>query len=102
MYRNGIQQKLNSWQDRVSGTDCLIQHQSNWTYVFDTKEVHSSGYLPSIYLKPMEGLVQFELLIALCVPFSNLKHLLIGDWYNSNSQFIDVVVPNIIIDNLGF
>uniref|UniRef100_A0A7N0SYU5 Monocopper oxidase-like protein SKU5 n=1 Tax=Kalanchoe fedtschenkoi TaxID=63787 RepID=A0A7N0SYU5_KALFE len=29
---NGIQQRLNSWQDGVSGTNCPIQPGANWTY----------------------------------------------------------------------
>ncbi|KAI8030992.1 Monocopper oxidase-like protein SKS2 [Camellia lanceoleosa] len=44
---NGIQQRLNSWQDGVSGTNCPIEPGKNWTYVFQVKDqIDSFIYFP--------------------------------------------------------
>ncbi|RZC77059.1 hypothetical protein C5167_001197 [Papaver somniferum] len=54
---NGIQQRLNSWQDGVSGTNCPIQPGTNWTYDFQMKDqIGSYSYFPSInFLKAAGG-----------------------------------------------
>ncbi|KAI3880037.1 hypothetical protein MKX03_003858 [Papaver bracteatum] len=54
---NGIQQRLNSWQDGVSGTNCPIQPGTNWTYNFQMKDqIGSYSYFPSInFLKAAGG-----------------------------------------------
>ncbi|TKY51744.1 Monocopper oxidase protein SKU5 [Spatholobus suberectus] len=66
---NGIQQRLNSWKDGVSGTNCPIQPGRNWTYDFQAKDqIGTFFYFPSInFLKAGE---EFDLLI--------------GDWYSNS------------------
>ncbi|CAJ2650405.1 unnamed protein product [Trifolium pratense] len=36
--RPGIQMRINSWQDGVLGTNCLIPPKWNWTYQFQVKD----------------------------------------------------------------
>ncbi|KAM3698447.1 hypothetical protein ACB098_06G188600 [Castanea mollissima] len=69
---NGIQQRLNSWQDGVSGTNCPILPGKNWTYVFQTKDqIGSFFYFPSINFHKAAG--GFG-------PIQAEFDLLIGDW----------------------
>ncbi|XP_044508867.1 monocopper oxidase-like protein SKU5 [Mangifera indica] len=86
---NGIQQRLNSWQDGVSGTNCAIQPGSNWTYVFQTKDqIGSFFYFPSVnFQKAGGGFGPFRVnnRVVILVPFPKPEaefDLLIGDWYN--------------------
>ncbi|KAK9910030.1 hypothetical protein M0R45_034007 [Rubus argutus] len=63
---NGIQQRLNSWQDGVSGTNCPILPGTNWTYVFQLKDqIGTFSYFPSInFLKAGGALVRFRSIIV--------------------------------------
>lgn len=89
--RNGIQQRLNSWQDGVSGTNCPIQPGTNWTYVFQTKDqIGSFFYFPSINFQKAGGgfgPIRINNRIAINVPFPKPEaefDLLIGDWYQES------------------
>lgn len=89
--RNGIQQRLNSWQDGVSGTNCPIQPGTNWTYVFQTKDqIGTFTYFPSInYHKVAGGFgpIRVNNRNVIAVPFPKPEaeyDLLIGDWFQSN------------------
>ncbi|PON35655.1 Copper-resistance protein [Parasponia andersonii] len=84
---NGIQQRLNSWQDGVSGTNCAIKPGTNWTYVFQTKDqIGSFFYFPSInYHKAAGGFgpIRVNNRNVIAVPFPKPEaefDLLIGDW----------------------
>lgn len=89
--RNGIQQRLNSWQDGVSGTNCPIKPGTNWTYVFQTKDqIGTFFYFPSInYQKAAGGYgpIRVNNRNVINVPFDKPDaefDLLIGDWsYNT-------------------
>ncbi|KAH6820620.1 SKU5 similar 3 [Perilla frutescens var. hirtella] len=88
---NGIQQRLNSWQDGVSGTNCPIRPGTNWTYVFQMKDqIGSFFYFPSInFLRAAGGFgpIRINNRIAINVPFPKPEQefdLLIGDWYKHN------------------
>ncbi|KAK6137856.1 hypothetical protein DH2020_028411 [Rehmannia glutinosa] len=88
---NGIQQRLNSWQDGVSGTNCPIQPGTNWTYVFQLKDqVGSFFYFPSINFQRAGGgfgPIQINNMIVIDVPFPKPEQefdLLIGDWYRQS------------------
>lgn len=90
MYRNGIQQRLNSWQDGVSGTNCAIQPGTNWTYVFVTKDqIGTFTYFPSINYQKLAGgfgPIRVNNRIVINVPFPKPEaefDLLIGDWFSS-------------------
>ncbi|KAK3019659.1 hypothetical protein RJ639_004042, partial [Escallonia herrerae] len=53
---NGIQQRLNSWQDGVSGTNCPIKPGTNWTYVIQPKDqIGTFTYFPSINYHKVAG-----------------------------------------------
>ncbi|KAF5188573.1 Monocopper oxidase-like protein sku5 [Thalictrum thalictroides] len=88
---NGIQQRLNSWQDGVSGTNCPIQPGKNWTYVFQTKDqIGSFFYFPSINFHKAAGgfgPIRVNNRNVILVPFDKPEaefDLLIGDWFSSN------------------
>ncbi|XP_011621392.1 monocopper oxidase-like protein SKU5 [Amborella trichopoda] len=85
---NGIQQRLNSWQDGVSGTNCPIQPGTNWTYAFQTKDqIGSFFYFPStLFQKAAGGFgpIRVNNRIVINVPFDKPAEefdVLIGDWY---------------------
>ncbi|KAL8548857.1 hypothetical protein ACS0TY_007935 [Phlomoides rotata] len=53
---NGIQQRKNSWQDGVTGTNCPIPAGWNWTYQFQVKDqIGSFFYFPSIGFQRAAG-----------------------------------------------
>ncbi|KAG5127837.1 hypothetical protein JHK82_028672 [Glycine max] len=88
---NGIQQRLDSWEDGVSGTDCPIQPGRNWTYEFQTKDqIGTFSYFPSInFLKAGGGFgpIRVNNRPVISVPFPKPEaefDLLIGDWYSSS------------------
>lgn len=85
---NGMQQRLNSWQDGVSGTNCAIGPGKNWTYVFQMKDqIGSFFYFPSVNFHKAGGgfgPIRVNNRPVIQVPFP-MPHadfdLLIGDWY---------------------
>ncbi|KAI3470515.1 hypothetical protein Pfo_027178 [Paulownia fortunei] len=88
---NGIEQRLNSWQDGVSGTNCPIQPGTSWTYVFQMKDqIGSFFYFPSINFQRAGGgfgPIQINNQIVIEVPFPKPEQefdLLIGDWYRQS------------------
>ncbi|KAF8021615.1 hypothetical protein BT93_G1918 [Corymbia citriodora subsp. variegata] len=92
---NGIQQRLNSWQDGVSGTNCPILPGTNWTYVFQTKDqIGTFFYFPSINFQKAAGgygAIRVNNRIVINVPFPKPKaeyDLLIGDWYYDSYKLI--------------
>ncbi|KAF5948026.1 hypothetical protein HYC85_013983 [Camellia sinensis] len=89
--RNGIQQRKNSWQDGVSGTNCPIQPGMNWTYVFQTKDqIGTFFYFPSLNFHKAGGgfgPIRVNNRAVIAVPFPKPEaefDLLIGDWYQHN------------------
>ncbi|RWR91985.1 monocopper oxidase-like protein SKU5 [Cinnamomum micranthum f. kanehirae] len=88
---NGVQQRLNSWQDGVSGTNCPIKPGKNWTYVFQMKDqIGSFIYFPSTRFQKAAGgfgPIRINNRIVIHVPFDKPEDdfdLLIGDWYNTS------------------
>ncbi|KAL5569461.1 hypothetical protein UlMin_026036 [Ulmus minor] len=88
---NGIQQRRNSWQDGVSGTNCAIQPGKNWTYVFRMKDqIGSFLYFPSINFHKAGGgygPIRVNNREVISVPFPKPEaefDLLIGDWYQKS------------------
>ncbi|CAN1238524.1 Monocopper oxidase-like protein SKU5 [Linum grandiflorum] len=100
--QNGLQQRLNSWQDGVSGTNCPIQPGSNWTYQFQTKDqIGTFFYFPSINFQKAAGgfgAIRVNNRVVIAVPFDrpdNEFDLLIGDWFYDNYQ----ALPDIMLMN---
>ncbi|MQM18960.1 hypothetical protein Taro_051959 [Colocasia esculenta] len=90
---NGIQQRKNSWQDGVLGTNCPIPSGWSWTYQFQVKDqIGSFFYFPSINFQRAAGgyggiIVNNRAVIA--VPFGKPDGditIYIGDWYNRNHK----------------
>ncbi|XP_020537752.1 monocopper oxidase-like protein SKU5 [Jatropha curcas] len=86
---NGIQQRLNSWQDGVTGTNCPIEPGKNWTYQFQVKDqIGSFFYFPSLNFQKAGGgfgPIRVNNRIVINIPFPKPEaeyDLLIGDWYN--------------------
>ncbi|RVW18446.1 L-ascorbate oxidase-like [Vitis vinifera] len=88
---NGIQQRKNSWQDGLPGTNCPIQPGTNFTYRFQVKDqIGTYFYFPSLGMQRAAGgigglRVNSRLLIP--VPFDDPEDdytVLIGDWYKKS------------------
>ncbi|CAI0410867.1 unnamed protein product [Linum tenue] len=101
---NGIQQRLNSWQDGVSGTNCPIQPGQNWTYKFQTKDqIGSFFYFPSINFQKAGGgfgAIRVNNRAVIAVPFPKPEDefdLLIGDWYYDSYQMIRSVMDTEVV-----
>ncbi|VFQ75280.1 unnamed protein product [Cuscuta campestris] len=85
---NGIKQRKNSWQDGVLGTNCPIPPNSNYTYVFQTKDqIGSYTYFPSTGMQKAYGgfgaiNINQRSVIAVPYPKPDADYtLLIGDWW---------------------
>uniref|UniRef100_A0A7N0TPB9 Monocopper oxidase-like protein SKU5 n=1 Tax=Kalanchoe fedtschenkoi TaxID=63787 RepID=A0A7N0TPB9_KALFE len=90
---NGIQQRKNSWQDGVLGTNCPIPVRWNWTYEFQVKDqIGSFFYFPSINFQRAAGgyggiIVNNRPVIA--VPFGTPDGditLFISDWFKKSHK----------------
>lgn len=93
VFRNGIQQRLNSWQDGVSGTNCPIEPGTNWTYVFQAKDqIGTFTYFPSLNFQKAAGgygPIRVNNRNVILVPFPKPEaefDLLIGDWMEDSYQ----------------
>ncbi|XWS08035.1 hypothetical protein CRYUN_Cryun41cG0042800 [Craigia yunnanensis] len=98
---NGIQQRLNSWQDGVSGTNCPIQPGKNWTYVFQVKDqIGTFIYFPSNnFLGAGGGFgpIRVNNREGIKVPFPKPESefdLLIGDWYQKSYKEVRSMLKN--------
>ncbi|KAF8039125.1 hypothetical protein BT93_B1620 [Corymbia citriodora subsp. variegata] len=97
---NGLQQRLNSWEDGVSGTNCPIRPGTNWTYAFQAKDqIGTFFYLPSLNFHKAAGgfgPIRINNRKVIAVPFLTPEaefDLLIGDWYNQSYK-PDVILMN--------
>ncbi|XP_060203022.1 monocopper oxidase-like protein SKU5 isoform X1 [Lycium barbarum] len=85
---NGIQQRKDSWQDGVSGTNCPIPAGWNWTYEFQVKDqIGSFFYFPSLRFQRASGgyggiTINNRNIIPLpfAAPDGDIT-LFIGDWF---------------------
>ncbi|KAG6389186.1 hypothetical protein SASPL_150645 [Salvia splendens] len=85
---NGIQQRKNSWQEGLPGTNCPIPPGTNVTYKFQVKDqIGSYYYYPSTSLHRAAGgygpiTVHSRELIPVPYDFPEAEHtVLVGDWY---------------------
>ncbi|XP_009400332.2 L-ascorbate oxidase homolog [Musa acuminata AAA Group] len=92
---NGVQQRGNSWQDGVSGTNCPIPPGKNFTYVMHLKDqIGSFFYFPSLaFHKAAGGFGGIRILSRprIPVPFATPADdftLLIGDWYKAGHSVL--------------
>ncbi|XP_077225124.1 monocopper oxidase-like protein SKU5 isoform X1 [Tasmannia lanceolata] len=113
---NGIQQRRDSWQDGVSGTNCPIPAGWNWTYKFQVKDqIGSFFYFPSINFQKAAGgyagiIINNREVIP--VPFGTPDGditIFISDWYSKTYKDLsndlqngnDLGVPDGVLIN-GF
>ncbi|KAE8676614.1 L-ascorbate oxidase-like protein [Hibiscus syriacus] len=90
---SGIQQRKNSWQDGVPGTNCPIATGTNFTYHFQVKDqIGSYIYYPSTALHRAAGgfgglTVHSRALIP--IPYDEPAEdytVLVGDWYTKSHK----------------
>ena len=89
--RNGVQQRRNSWQDGVFGTNCPIRPGKNFTYVLQVKDqIGSFFYFPSLLFHKAAGGyggIRVWSRPKIPVPFPTPAGdftVLAGDWYKRN------------------
>ncbi|KAK7251091.1 hypothetical protein RIF29_33994 [Crotalaria pallida] len=92
---SGIKQRRTSWQDGVSGTNCPIPPNSNWTYKFQVKDqIGTYTYFPSTKIhKAGGGFGGFNVaqrsVIDIPYPAPDGEFtLLIGDLYKSDHKVL--------------
>ncbi|CAL1386091.1 unnamed protein product [Linum trigynum] len=85
---SGVQQRKNSWQDGVLGTNCPIPPGSNYTYHFQVKDqIGSFMYYPSTAMHKAAGgfgglHINSRLLIPVPYPDPEDDYtVIINDWY---------------------
>jgi FtsP/CotA-like multicopper oxidase with cupredoxin domain len=90
---NGIKQRKNSWQDGVSGTNCPVPPNSNYTYKFQTKDqIGSYNYFPSTKMHRAAGgygALNVYSRPGIPVPYQTPDGdftLLVGDWYTTGHK----------------
>lgn len=91
MSRNGIQQRRNSWQDGVYGTNCPIPPGQNFTYILQFKDqIGSFFYFPSLAFHKAAGgfgSIKISSRPLIPVPFpppAGDYAILTGDWFKNN------------------
>ncbi|MFQ6637575.1 hypothetical protein Gotur_013025 [Gossypium turneri] len=98
---NGVQQRRNSWQDGVYGTNCPIPPGRNFTYTLQVKDqIGSYFYFPSLALhKAAGGYGGFRILSRSVVPVpfpppAADYTILAGDWYNKNHNDLKAILDS--------
>ncbi|XWS69855.1 hypothetical protein CRYUN_Cryun04dG0214000 [Craigia yunnanensis] len=98
---NGVQQRRNSWQDGVYGTNCPIPPGGNFTYTLQVKDqIGSYFYFPSLALhKAAGGYGGFRILSrsVIPVPFPPPTAdytILAGDWYKQNHTDLKAILDS--------
>uniref|UniRef100_A0ACD5UTD7 Uncharacterized protein n=1 Tax=Avena sativa TaxID=4498 RepID=A0ACD5UTD7_AVESA len=98
---NGIQQRKNSWQDGVSGTNCPIPPGKNYTYRMQAKDqIGSFFYYPSLAFHKAAGgfgAIRIKTRPRIPVPFptpADEYTVLIGDWYNTTHKALQAMLDN--------
>ncbi|XP_077243687.1 L-ascorbate oxidase homolog isoform X2 [Tasmannia lanceolata] len=96
---NGIQQRRNSWQDGVYGTNCPIPPGMNFTYVLQVKDqIGSYFYFPSLaFHKAAGGFGALKILSRplIPVPFpppAGDYTVLAGDWFKANHTDLKAIL----------
>ncbi|XP_057961550.1 L-ascorbate oxidase homolog [Malania oleifera] len=89
----GINQRKNSWQDGVLGTNCPIPPKSNYTYKFQTKDqIGTFYYFPSTLMHRAAGgfgAINVASRSIIPIPYPTPAGeftLLVGDWYKSSPK----------------
>ncbi|KAK7257549.1 hypothetical protein RIF29_31596 [Crotalaria pallida] len=98
---NGVQQRKNSWEDGVYGTNCPIPPGQNFTYIMQVKDqIGSYFYFPSLALhKAAGGYGGFQIASrsVIPVPFPPPDGdftVLAGDWYNRSHTDLRAILDS--------
>ncbi|XP_057764924.1 L-ascorbate oxidase homolog [Salvia miltiorrhiza] len=90
---NGLQQRRNSWQDGVSGTNCPILPRRNYTYALQAKDqIGTYFYFPSLGLHKAAGgygSIKVYSRPQIPVPFpppAGDHVVLAGDWFKRSQR----------------
>ncbi|RLN18330.1 hypothetical protein C2845_PM02G27030 [Panicum miliaceum] len=90
---NGLQQRKDSWQDVVPGTNCPIPPGQNFTYRMPAKDqIGSFFYFPSLAFHKAAGgfgAIRIHSRPLIPVPFPSPDDeftVLIGDWYTTSHK----------------
>ncbi|KAK3184381.1 hypothetical protein Dsin_031667 [Dipteronia sinensis] len=96
---NGVQQRRNSWQDGVYGTNCPIPPGQNFTYVLQVKDqIGSYFYYPSLaFHKAAGGFggLKISSRSVIPVPFDPPAGdftVLAGDWFKKNHTDLKAIL----------
>ncbi|KAL9269372.1 L-ascorbate oxidase-like protein [Drosera capensis] len=96
---NGVQQRRNSWQDGVHGTNCPIPPGKNFTYVLQVKDqIGSYFYFPSLAFHKAAGGyggIRIDSRPLIPVPFdppAGDYTILAGDWYKMNHTDLKAIL----------
>lgn len=96
---NGVQQRRNSWQDGVYGTNCPIPPGRNFTYVLQVKDqIGSYFYFPSLAFHKAAGGyggIRIDSRPLIPVPFDTPAGdytILAGDWYKMNHTDLKAIL----------
>ncbi|KAH9793245.1 hypothetical protein KPL71_004461 [Citrus sinensis] len=98
---NGVQQRRNSWQDGVYGTNCPISPGKNFTYVLQVKDqIGSYFYFPSLAFHKAAGGyggIKIASRPLIPVPFDPPAGdftILAGDWYKKNHTDLKAILDS--------
>ncbi|KAL4346310.1 hypothetical protein GQ457_17G016730 [Hibiscus cannabinus] len=98
---NGVQQRRNSWQDGVYGTNCPIPPGGNFTYTIQVKDqIGSYFYFPSLDLHKAAGgyggfRIHSRSIIPVPFPPPAADYtILAGDWYNKNHTDLKAILDS--------
>lgn len=98
-FRNGVQNRRNSFEDGVYGTTCPIPPGRNFTYMLQVKDqIGSFYYYPSLAFHKAAGAFGGIRILSrprIPVPFpdpSGDYTVLIGDWYKANHT-VSLIIP---------
>ncbi|KAM0958835.1 hypothetical protein ACFX15_023489 [Malus domestica] len=96
---NGVQQRRNSWQDGVFGTNCPIPPGQNFTYALQVKDqIGSYFYFPSLgFHKAAGGFggIKIDSRPRIPVPFpppAGDFTILAGDWFSKNHTDLKAIL----------
>ncbi|MCD7464375.1 hypothetical protein HAX54_052589 [Datura stramonium] len=96
---DGIQQRRNSWQDGVYGTNCPIPPGQNFTYILQVKDqIGSFFYFPSLAMHKAAGgyggiTIRSRPLIPVPFPPPTGEYtMLVGDWFKQNHTDLKAIL----------
>lgn len=98
---NGLQQRRNSWQDGVWGTNCPIPPGKNYTYALQVKDqIGSYFYFPSLAFHKAAGGyggIKIASRSVIPVPFAPPAGdytILAGDWFNQSHNDLKAILDS--------